>query len=77
MMGNPFIRTEGQLLFACCLVGILLEDLTSTDKLKSGDKGVHFYLLMTQYVARRQFWTDASKKERCYVFLEMHHVGDT
>ena len=52
LMTNPFARTEGQLLFTWCLAGVSLEDLTWCNKLKLGDKGLHVYRMMTQYVAR-------------------------
>ena len=38
LMANPLVRTAGQLMFACSLVGIELETLTSHDKLKLGGK---------------------------------------
>ena len=29
LMANPFTRTDGQLVFSCCLAVVELEDLTS------------------------------------------------
>ena len=50
-MANSFTRTERQFLFTSCLAGVALEDLISCDKLKFGDKNMHVYRMMMQYVA--------------------------
>ena len=51
LMANPFTRTEGQQLFTCCLAGVALQDVTTSDKLKLGDKGLDRYRMMMQHVA--------------------------
>ena len=66
---NTFIRTECKLLFAWCLAGVSVEDLTSCIKMKLGDKGLHISPMITQYVA----WTKLCKEERFHMFLEMDH----
>ena len=38
LMGNPFIRTAGQLMFAWSLLGIQLEVLTSNEKIEAGQQ---------------------------------------
>ena len=48
LMTNPFTRKEGQLLLTCCLP----EVLTSCDKLNLGNKCLHVYRMMLQYVTR-------------------------
>ena len=49
-MANPLIRTEDQLLFASCLARLMLEDLTSHDKLKQGDNSLNVYDILAQYM---------------------------
>ena len=51
LMANPLIRTEDQLLFASCLARLMLEDLTSHDKLKQGDNSLKVYDILAQYMA--------------------------
>ena len=43
LMTNPLTRTDGQLLFTCCLAEDALEDLNSCDKMKYWDKVLHVY----------------------------------
>ena len=50
-MATNFTRTERQFLFTWCLAGVALEDLISCDKLKFGDKSLHVFWMMMQYVA--------------------------
>ena len=51
LMTNPFTRTEGQILFPCCQAGVVLEGLSSCDKLKLTDREPHVYRMMMQDVA--------------------------
>ena len=46
LLANPFVRTSGQLMFTWSLAGVALEALTSYDKLKLGDKGLHVYRML-------------------------------
>ena len=42
-MANTFVRTAGQLLFTRSLAVVELEEFTSGDILKMGDKTLHVY----------------------------------
>ena len=67
---NPFIRTEGHLMFTLCLAGVALEDLTSCDKLKAGDKGLHVNrMMMMQHVARDDSGLSLAKGKDAICFL--------
>ena len=69
LMLNPLTRTEGQLLFTRCLLGVALEDLTSCDKLKLGDKGLHVYQMMMQNVSRDNSGLSLARRKNSTFFL--------
>ena len=70
LMAIPFTRTEGQLVFRCCLAVVELEDLTSWDKLKFGDKGLHFYWMLLQYDARDDTGLSLATRKDATRFLD-------
>ena len=51
--------------------------MTLGEKLKLGDKGLHVYRMLTQHVARDNSGLSLARRNRCQLFLEMDHVGDT
>ena len=54
---------------------ISLEDLSSCDKLNLGVKGLHSYMMMTEYVAQDDSGLSLARRKD-HVFLEMDLVGD-
>ena len=69
LMANPFIRTAGQLMFAWSLVGIELETLTSSDKLKLGGKNLELYRVLMQHVARDNSGLSLARRKDVTCFL--------
>ena len=69
LIANPFIRTAGQLMFACSLVGIELETLTSYDKLKLGGKNLELYQVLMQHVARDNSGLSLARRKDATCFL--------
>ena len=68
-MANPFVRTEGQLLFTWCFSGVAMEDLNSVDKLKLSDKGPQVYRKLTQCVARDNSGLSRASRKDATCFL--------
>ena len=52
MMANNFVRTTEQLMFTWSFAGVALEASTSYDKLKLGYKGLRWYHMLVQHMAR-------------------------
>ena len=50
LMANIFTQTKLHLLFTWCLAEVALKDLNSCEKMKYGDKSLHVYQIMMQYV---------------------------
>ena len=69
-MVNPFTRTEGRLLFLRCLAADALDDLTSSDKLKLGDKGLHVDRMLIQHVARDDSGLSLMRRKDATSFLK-------
>ena len=69
LMANPFIRTAGQLMFAWSLVGIVLETLTTYDKLKLGGKNLELYQVLMQHVARDNSGLSLARRKDATCFL--------
>ena len=69
LMANPFTRTEGRLLFTWCLAGVALEDLTSRDNLKLGDKGLHVHRMIVHHVARDNAGLSLARRKDATFFL--------
>ena len=76
LMANPFVRTAGQLMFACILVGIELETLTSHDKLKLGGKNLEVYQTLMQHIARDNSGLCLARRRDTTCFFEVDKVGD-
>ena len=69
LMVNPFTSIEVRLLFARSLDGVSVEDITSGVRMKLGDKGLHHYRMMTQYVARDDSGLSLTWSKDATVFL--------
>ena len=69
LLANPFVRTAGQLMFTWSLAGVALEALTSYDKLKLGDKGLHMYRMLTQLTARDNSGLSLARRKDATCFL--------
>ena len=69
LMPNPLVRTTGQLMFACSLVAIELEVLTSCDKLKLGNKNLEVYQMLVQHVARDNSGLSLARRKDATCFL--------
>ena len=69
LMANPFVRTEGQLMFAWSLVGLELETLTSHDKLKFGGKSLEISQTLMQHVARDNSGLSLARRRDATCFL--------
>ena len=69
LMANPSFRTAGQLMFACSLVGIELETLTTHDKLKLGGKNLEVYQVLMQHVARDNSVLSLARRKDATCFL--------
>ena len=69
-MVNPFTRTEGRLLFLRCLAADALDDLTSSDKLNLGDKGLHVDRMLIQHVARDDSGLSLMRRKDATSFLK-------
>ena len=69
LMANPFVRTAGQLMLACSLVGIELEVLTSHDKLKLGSKKLEVYQMLVQHIARDYSGLSLARRKEATYFL--------
>ena len=70
-MANSFVRTAGQLLFTWSLAGVALDELTSGDKLKLGDKGSRVYRMLTPHVARDNSALSVARREDATCFLKL------
>ena len=70
LMANPFSRTEDQLFFMGCLAGDALDGLTSSDKLKLGEKGLHVYRMLIQHVARDDSGLSLMRRKNATSFLK-------
>ena len=68
LMANPF-GTAGQPMFAWSLVGIELEVLTSSDKLKLGNKNLEAYQMLVQHVARDNYGLSRAIRKDATCFL--------
>ena len=69
LMANPFVRTAGQLMLACSLVGIELEVLTSHDKLKLGSTKLEVYQMLVQHIARDHSGLTLARRKDATYFL--------
>ena len=69
LMTNPFVRTEGQLMFAWSLVGIELEVLNSCDNLKLGNRKLEVYQMLVQHVARDNSGLSLARRKDATCFL--------
>ena len=69
LLANFFVRTAGQLMFMWSLAEVALEALTSYDKLKLGDKGLHVYRMLTQHIARDNSGLSLARRKNATCFL--------
>ena len=68
-MRTPLVRTAGQLMFACSLVGVELEILTSHDKLKLGKKSLQVIQMLVQHIARDNSGLSLARRKDATCFL--------
>ena len=57
------------MLLTWSLAGVALEQLTSSDKLKLGDKGLHVYRMLMQLVARDNSGLSLARRKDATCFL--------
>ena len=79
LMANPFVRTAGQLMFKWSFAEVVLEALTSRDKLKLGDKGLRVYQMLVHYIARDNSGLSLARRKDAICFLRwiMSVITDT
>ena len=78
LLANIFISTEGHLLFVLCLAGFSHKEITSCNKLIFGDKGLHVYRTVTQYVFRDNSGLSPAtrKDDTCFLIYMMSVIFD-
>ena len=79
LMANPFVRMAGQLMFTWSFAGVVLEALTSHDKLKVGEKSLQVYQMLVQHIARDSLGLRLARRKdaTCFLRLIMSVITDT